>query len=256
MKKIIILLLLLCPIFLYAQQKIEVNPDYDKPDLSPLEAYKPCYFIAGDKDDQVKVNVSFKYNLLKHYTAGLFLGYSQYMAWALYESSSPFIDINYNPEVFIKSKYFLRVYGLDYIQIAIYEHMSNGKDREDNRSVERGYGELQWSKGNRLNIGFNVRGTWYYAQAKENKYYADMTKYYALKLFVSFSGEQVDENAKDEIYIKISGWNKGYQEYGFISRKLPYLNPRLYLQVYHGYLETLLTYDKKDTGIRAGIIFK
>ena len=226
----------------------------DTSTLSPMESYKGNYFIFGDLKDQVKVQVSYKYNLLQEYDTGLFLGYSQYMNWALYDKSSPFKDINYNPEVFLKSKYKLKDI-VDYIQLAPYEHMSNGRDGKESRGVDRTYLEAQWSMGQRLDYGVNAKGYFYYGQGSGNKHYASYTKYYEAKLFISY-GDVTQENSKDELYVKVAGWDKGYQEVGYISRKLPKINPRIYVQFFHGYCSSLLNYDKKDTAIRAGLLFK
>jgi len=222
--------------------------------LSPMELYKPSYFIFGDSKDQVKVQLSFKYALLKKYQSGLFMGYSQYMMWNLYDKSSPFYDINYNPEVFFKSKYFLAKY-LDYIQIAPYEHMSNGRDGEESRSIDRIYIELQSSVSGKVSFGVNLKGYCYYSTESNNKDYTKYSNYYTAKFFVSL-GDSLDENSKDELYIKIGGFKKGFIESGIISRKLWKLNPRLYFQVYHGYLSTMLDYNEKNTQIRIGVIFK
>lgn len=245
MKKLLTVIFIFISIFAYAE---------NKPNLSPMELYHENYFITGDKEDYAKFQVSAKFALLKHYESGLFLSYTQISFWDIWSASSPFRENNYSPSVFIKSEDFLSDY-LNYIQFGMYEHMSNGEDHADNRSIDRGYVETQWSYGTKLNIGINAKGLWYYGQAKENKEYASMSKYYTVKFFISF-GEQTEENAKDELYVKVSGWNKGYQEYGIISRKLPFMNPRLYVQVYHGYLESMINYNKCETKIRAGLIFK
>lgn len=222
--------------------------------LSPMELYKSNYFIFGDKQDQVKVQISFKYALLKKYESGIFLGYSQYMDWKLYNNSSPFYDINYNPEVFIKSKYFLNRY-LDYIKIAPYEHTSNGRDGEDSRSIDRTYIELQSSVSGKICFGANLKGFCYYSTEKNNEDYNKYSNYYTAKFFISI-GDTLDENSKDEIYIKVGGLEKGFIESGIISRKLWFMNPRFYLQFYHGYLENMIDYNEKNTAIRIGVIFK
>jgi phospholipase A1 len=238
-------LFILVPLFAFAE---------NKPDLSPMESYKGNSFLFGDMKDQVKVQVSFKYSIMQEYDTGIFLGYSQYMNWRLYSKSSPFADINYNPEVFVKSKYFIKDY-IDYVQWAPYEHMSNGRDDKESRGIDRTYIEGQWSKGNKLNVGVNLKGYLYYAQGSGNKKYASYTKYYEAKFFLSF-GEEFAEDSKDQLYVKVAGWDKGYQEVGVISRKLPKINPRLYLQFFNGYCSSLLDYDKKEQNIRIGLIFK
>jgi len=246
MRKIIfIALIILFSLTLYAE---------DKPDLSPMEAYKPIYWIFGNSEDQTRLDISFKYAILKHYDSGLFFGYSQYSRWELYKKSSPFKTSDYNPEVFFKSRYFIPNI-LDFIKVSPYEHMSNGRDGDDNRSLNRCYAESQISIGERINVGLNSKIFLYYTQAKENKDYSKYTRNYETKFFISI-GNELKETSKEELYIKVSGWNKGYQEYGFISRKLLFMNPRIYVQYFNGYCSSLLTYKEKEKALRIGIIFK
>lgn len=222
--------------------------------LSPVEMYKNNYILFGDKGDQVKAYTSFKYSLLKRYKSGLFLGYSQKLMWSLYERSSPFWDINYSPEVFIKSKYIFSDY-VDFIKFGLYEHNSNGRDGPESRSIDRGYVQSQWSMGNKVNFGVNLKGFYYYSMENKNSDYNRYSNYYEAKVFLSL-GETDDEDSKDEIYVKFGGLDKGFVEGGFISRKIWVMNPRLYVQAYHGYVESLLRYDERETRIRLGIIFK
>ena len=226
----------------------------NKSNLSPMELYKPIYWIFGSSNDQTKLNISFKYSITKQYRTGLFFGYSQLSKWNLYEPSAPFYDNNYNPEIFIKSKYFLNKY-IDYIQFAPYEHRSNGKNENDSRSLNRTYLQLQTSyriliSGKVVVHGINLKGFIYY---NEDEPYSEYDKHYEAKLFTSLG---VGENAKEEIYIKFSGFTKGYFETGFISRKFWFMNPRIYVQMFNGYNEIMLDYNKKETAVRIGITFK
>ena len=221
-------------------------------DTSPMETYKPSYFTFGDNEDQVKVQLSFKYSLLQEYDSGLFLGYSQYMFWRLYETSSPFEEINYNPEVFLTTKYFFKDH-IDYIKLGFYEHMSNGEGVGTSRAIDGSYIESQFSTGNKFNVGLNLKLFYYYHQ--ENIEYNKYSKYYKAKIFLSH-GKSLNEDSKIEIYTEFSGFNKGWIEAGFISQKIGKLNPRLFFQFRHGYLDRMIVWDEKDTTLRAGIIFK
>jgi len=154
----------------------------NKSNLSPMELYKPTYWIFGSSNDQTKLNISFKYSITKQYRTGLFFGYSQLSKWNLYEPSAPFYDNNYNPEIFIKSKYFLNKY-IDYIQFAPYEHRSNGKNENDSRSLNRTYLQLQTSyriliSGKVVVHGINLKGFIYY---NEDEPYSEYDKHFEAK---------------------------------------------------------------------------
>jgi hypothetical protein len=79
-----------------------VPPGGQKNEELSLSFYNPLYILFGNKDDQVKVQLSFKYDLFYGIinNLGLYLAYTQLMDWRLYDKSSPFRDINFNPEVF------------------------------------------------------------------------------------------------------------------------------------------------------------
>jgi len=244
MKILLTIWFILVSSFLYA----------DTPNLSPMETYKPIYWIFGDKENQSKLQLSFQYSILKKYESGLFFGYSQYSAWDLYDQSSPFRNHDFNPEIFLRSKYMLEGI-LDYIQIAPYEHMSNGRDGIDNRSLDRAYLQVQWSTGKRLNVGINAKGYIYYNQAKENKDYRVYTKQYWAKIFIT-GGEADYEHVRGELYFAISGGRKGFQEVGYISKKFPWMNNRLFIKFYNGYCSNLLEWQEKEKSVMAGIVFK
>src|SRR5690349_6212575 len=56
------------------------------------------YFISGRPD--TKVQFSFKMQVIRDWN--LFFGYTQVMFWDIPKESSPFTDVNYNPELFYR----------------------------------------------------------------------------------------------------------------------------------------------------------
>jgi len=249
MKKLLVFTLFFTFLFpLTAKEKL--------PDLSPLEMYKPIYFVTGSRSDQSKFQVSFKYSALKRYNYGIFIGYRQLSFWKIYDRSSPFGSTDYNPSVFLKSKYLPFIENwTDYVIISPYEHLSNGRDKEESRSINRFYIQTQRSTGNHIDYGVNIKVFGYYPLSKKNKDYNKYTNYYETKLFVTI-GDNLKENVKEELYIKFSGWKKGFIEGGLISRKLWKFNTRVYMQLYHGYLESTIKYNEKTTCLRIGMILK
>lgn len=252
---------------LLAQQ--EDSKDSSGNTAYPLSGYKPIYLIAGNNEDQVKVQISFKYDLFSPYKIGLFAAYSQYMFWDLYEASSPFREINFNPDLFLRfesKNNFLNdidLGGLDYFQLGLYEHMSNGKDEDNSRGWDRFYIQFQVSAFELFNIGFNLKYFFMYAIADENEAIQDHIGSFEAKFFIRY------KKNKEEIYARFGAGGgrhhfvlkEGWQEYGIMIRPF-FTRIRPYLQLFHGYGESMIDYDVKNTGafkgysIRLGIILE
>ena len=74
----------------------------DEPELDILTFHRSNYFIAGfSHETQVKFQFSFKYDLWPSTSRHtVYLAYSQKSLWDLYDTSQPFRESNYAPEVF------------------------------------------------------------------------------------------------------------------------------------------------------------
>jgi outer membrane phospholipase A len=96
-----------------------------------IQEHRPNYIIIGKPD--TRLQASFKY--LVSDKLHLYFAYSQYFHWDLFiKKSSPFRDVNYNPEIFhsIKSPWAIA----DHFDFG-YAHLSNGKDGAESRSLEK-----------------------------------------------------------------------------------------------------------------------
>lgn len=262
-----------------AEADLEMPKPVDEEKIStpPLTLYKPMYIVFGNMNDQVKGQFSFKYDILSGIVdySGLYGGYTQTMAWDLYEKSSPFIDVNFNPELFWKIDSKKNVFSnfdfkiVDYFQLGLCEHKSNGKNELTSRSWERSYAQVQLSYGATFNFGLNYK---YFAMYTKNldETNSDVQDYigsWEAMLFIKYKAFD-GKIGKGELYAKvgpgggINGYNfkKGWQEYGIIFPSfLP--NVRAYIQIFHGYGEFLFDYNVKNdtrhgTAIRIGLISK
>lgn len=86
-------------------------------EIDSFDLRSPNYFITGfgserstdepsllaGRSNQVKfrINVNFRLADWRSTRTGLFLGYSQLSFWNIYDPSSPFLDNNYRPELFV-----------------------------------------------------------------------------------------------------------------------------------------------------------
>lgn len=235
---------------------------------SPISAYNPSYFIIGP--DLAKIQISFKYDIFYPWNLGLFIGYSQKMFWEIYKLSDPFSDIDFNPELFFKfesKNNFLNNADLgfiDYFQLGLFEHKSNGEDGTNSRGYDRSYVQIQVSWGDFLNIGANIKYFYIYpSQIADNPSIQNYIGSFEWKVFLKLKGkpEKVDY---EELYAAFGtgggmngfDFSKGWQEYGFMVRTL-FSRIRPYIQVWHGYGESLLDYNR-DAGweYRIGLIFE
>lgn len=237
--------------------------------LSPVSAYNPVYFIAGDYQSEVKVQMSFKYSIFHPWKVGLYAGYNQLMFWDLYKNSNPFRQIDFNPELFWRfdsKNNFLGDVDLvfvDYFQLGLFDHKSNGDAGVDSRGFDRCYAQIQCSFGSFLNAGFNFKYFYIFpGRATENPDIQDYIGSFETKFFIKLKGEE-DNVDYEELYASfgagggINGGDisKGWQEYGLKIR--PVLSRvRPYIQYWTGYAESMLTYNKRSSALRIGLIFE
>jgi len=226
---------------------------------SNLEYYKPIYFIYGDKSDQCKVQLSFKYNLGTIVNNRVYFGYSQYIFWDAYEKSGPLREVNYNPEVF----YLInnpKPY-IDFIQLSFFEHISNGKGEDDTRGVNNIYGRIQTSTQTKVSLGLNLQ-TWYaYMDSAKNEDYLHYAGNNSIKVFLQLR-EKSDNyiTNKEEIYFKISTflWKEMKlctYEAGIKFRIVTgFIKPYFFINIKGGYYESLIDYNKQYRALRGGLI--
>jgi len=254
MKKLILCLFILFPINLLANV-------YD----SPMKIYKPNYFIAGDREDQVKFQVSAKYNLFYPSSIGWYVAYTQRAFWNLYNDSAPFWEFNHEPEIFFLFESNNNPFGwntgiLDHIQLSPIFHRSNGKDGLDSRSMNLYCGEVQVSIGQVYNTGLVLKGFNYYSTSSKNKDIDQYLGFGQAELFFQLKSKTVEFFDKEKIYIRGGGnfeSKKGWLESGLKVRLVTSkIQPFFYIQVFHGYGEAMVNYDKKDTAVRFGLIFE
>lgn len=236
---------------------------YAKEYESPMSIYHDNYFVIGDEQDQTKFQISAKYALFYPSKIGIFAGYTQKSLWKTYESSSPFYETNYEPEVFYILESKNNIFNdfdfglLDYFQVSPAYHCSNGKDGENSRGINLYYAQLQLSVGKHINFGNNIKVFNYYNKSSKNKDIADYKGYYENDVFLKIKSDNAFLLDKEELHIKFGGtkdkgWVCGEAQVRLITS---YFQPKLFVQIFYGYGEFLINYNKKDTAIRAGITF-
>lgn len=180
--------------------------------------------------------------------------YTQRSFWQTAKDSSPFRETNYEPEIFVQFPYkensVLKAYKISLL------HSSNGRNNEESRSWNRVYleGYFQFS-----NL-FLIPKIWYRIPEQkgdddnpniEDYYgYGDLTFLYAYKKhtfeLMLRNNLEFDEGNKGSAELN---WSFPLPE--FLSTK----NSYGLLQLYSGYGNNLIDYDKEIHKIGLGIVF-
>lgn len=250
MKRLILIIMLVC-VNAYAAE-------------SPFSINKENYFTAGYQD--IKFQVSAKYNLLYPFDTGLYLAYTELAFWDIFDYSAPFREYNHNPEIFWMADESGNIFNsdlsiIDYIKISPYEHKSNGRDGDNSRGIDRCYVEARASAGTLYNAGITAKGWYYYHKASENRDIDNYTGHWEAELFlkVTDGGTLGKDLPLYKFYVKGGvgdSFEHGWVEAGgMFSIGTAHIQPRLMVSVFHGYCESLIDYNKKTTGIRAGLVF-
>jgi phospholipase A1 len=119
----------------------------------PLTENEPVYFVAGTRGGaNARFQLSFKYRLFDRglgwggeqpWLTGFYLGYTQTSLWNLAGDSKPFRDTSYRPSLFWAWQRVDDKTWIDGVR-AGYEHESNGKDREQSRSIDIVFVRPEW----------------------------------------------------------------------------------------------------------------
>lgn len=234
-------------------------------DEPPLSANEPSYFVlGGDGHHGVdsRFQISFKYRPFAPEgsvaefapaLSSLYFAYTQTTLWDIGGHSSPFRDTTYRPSLYYLWAGKGGSIAPDEWRFGL-EHESNGQDGDDSRS---------------LNIAF-IRPSWYIDLANgkrltlQPKFYQYLEKANNpdIQHYRGYADWQLRYGREDGLIV--SGlYRQGTQ--GFASGQIDLSYPLshrifantgtfVYLQLFSGYGETLLDYNKSSgTQIRAGI---
>ncbi|WP_141048064.1 phospholipase A [Aliarcobacter cryaerophilus] len=181
------------------------------------------------------------------------IAYTQKSFWQTASSSAPFRETNYEPEIFIQipndDKY-LKLYKTSFL------HTSNGKGGDDSRSLNRLYLQTFFQFDN-LFVSPKI---WYkIPQNSKDDDMKDFYKYYGygdISFLYAYGKQTFELLLRDNLRLNSS--NKGAVEFNytfplpdFISSK----NSYGIFQVFHGYGQSLIDYDREVTNIGIGLTF-
>ncbi len=233
--------------------------------LANLSAYEPIYAVYGPgTNTDARLQLSFKYQLFGSHARqdggrsvldGLYFAYTQRMFWDLGAESSPFRNIDYQPELFYLSP---GVAVSDKAtlsgQIGV-RHESNGRSGDASRSVNGFYlapmAAFSLSGDTRLVVAPRL---WFYA--------GDLSDNPDIRRYRGNTGLVVEIGEEDGLRLSTSSRFNFSSGKGSVSADLSYPmrrilggGPDFYLfgQSFLGYGENLLDYNKHTTRFRIGV---
>ncbi|MGQ7947402.1 phospholipase A [Flavobacterium sp. WC2509] len=244
-----------------------------------LTPYKPIYILLGkyssNPNDQphsennspeyivpeglpydnieLKFQLSFKTKVIQSFlwnSADLWVAYTQKSFWQVYNQdlSRPFREINYEPEVILNFPVKFKVLGFNTRMVGIaFNHQSNGKSDPFSRSLNRfilhaGLERKNWTVYLRSWYGLSDNG-------EDNPDISDYTGRADLNVIYAKNGHVVSF---------IGGYNMNFNASPRGNAELSWSYPiknnlKAYLQVSHGYGESLIDYNHLQTTVGVGI---
>jgi len=234
-----------------SSQKLEPMPENE----AALSVSEPIYFVAGLRNGlNARFQFSFKYRIFDPESTPvqwmpalgkLHFGYTQTTFWDLSTNSKPFYDTSYRPTLFWQSKLDESATRPAYLRSG-YEHESNGKDGASSRSIDIFYVQpvvrKDFSGGDSLLFAPRFYG---YLDRTDNP---DIARY---RGYVDWIVRYGDERS----WVLFSRIRAGTAGYGgaLFDLSVPLRKPLfsrtggfLYFQLFNGYGESLLDYNKKS----------
>lgn len=221
----------------------------------------PVNYNFNKLDDRKQIETSFQISIEKPISYNFFgldesisAAYTQKSFWQTSKDSSPFRETNYEPEIFVQFAYkdseIFKAYKISLL------HSSNGKNEEESRSWNRVYLEGYFQ----LSSLFLVPRIWYkIPEDSANDDNPDIEDYYGkgdLSLLYAYKKHTFELMLRNNL--KFNSENKGAAELNwafplpeFLSTK----NSYGLVQVFSGYGNNLIDYDKEINKIGFGIAF-
>lgn len=233
-----------------------------------VKAYRANYLLPvtydfqnheGRKNTETKFQISFKKELTNNLLGlneKLFLAYTQTSWWQTTAASAPFRETNYEPEVFIQFPYPYEKTALKEYKIGLV-HQSNGQDELDSRSWNRLYlsGLFQYE-----GIFFTPR-IWYRLSEdkKEDITQANGDDNPDIHNYLGYGDLRIAYPYKKSLFSILIRNNLKFEKENHGAVQLDWTFPLFgtkdaygYLQIFSGYGESLIDYNKRSDRIGLG----
>ena len=225
--------------------------------------YKHNYFISGipvhtgisKRTADAKYQISFR-QLLTRQTlpldSYLFLTYTQKAFWNLYEFSSPFEEINFNPGIQLGKPVYDRrdkLIGMAFLKA---EHHSNGRDSIYSRSWN--HISLSFHASLLKNTTLALEAWFPFRYKKDNPDLMEYIGYGEINVLHEIRPDKISA----ELMVR-KGWNwdwKGAIRLRFLYRPFELRSLYLMAEWYNGYAESLISYSDFKSMIRLGFVLR
>ncbi len=221
------------------------NPDNVVPEPLPLS------------DTELKFQISFKTMALKNIFGqkiggDIWIGYSQTSRWQVYNKSQsrPFRETNYEPEVILIVPTPYKIFGINGVFAGIgYNHQSNGSSNPLSRSWHRIIMQFGWETND---LSIVLRPWWRLYEKPELDNNPGIENYIGRgDLMVAYEEGRHDISLIGRHSMRFGDDNHGSLQMDYAFRIYEYL--KLHLQVFHGYGESLIDYNHKQTIVGIGV---
>ncbi|SHE82836.1 phospholipase A [Dysgonomonas macrotermitis] len=229
-------------------------------DTPSFGIYKDNYIVLGSdllrNPDRNNSDAKFQISVMQRLTNSilpfktyLFLTYTQLAIWDVFKESFPFRDLNFNPTVGLGKPLIHNNRYLGDISFQL-EHESNGKDSIASRS----WNKISFSGQFKINRHWSYFGkVWIpFVDGENNK---DLVHYKGWGTFA------VSYNQRDKYNVSLvvnprSGFMNANITLNCSYRIFSDENQYLFFELYNGYGENLLDYDKFHQRFRLGFVIK
>ena len=221
------------------------NPDNVVPEPLPLD------------DTELKFQISFKTMALRNIFGNkiggdVWIGYSQTSRWQIYnvDQSRPFRETNYEPEIMLLVPTPYKIFGLNGVFAGIgFNHQSNGRSNPLSRSWNRVIMQFGWET---KDFSIIFRPWWRLQEEPVEDNNPGIENYVGRgDLMVAYEKGRHDISLIGRHSMRFGDDNRGSLQMDYAFRIYDFL--KLHLQVFHGYGESLIDYNHKQTTVGIGV---
>ncbi|MDX8391689.1 MAG: phospholipase A [Mariprofundaceae bacterium] len=206
--------------------------------------------------NEVKFQISFQGYLNPDSDIKLGLAYTQQSYWQVFNTplSAPFREHNFEPEVFVRWQGGEYIADTETFYRIGFDHQSNGRSNPFSRSWNRVYGEVKLDATDERWVGA-LRGWFRVPEKKAHDDNRDITRFYG---FWQFDGRySIDGKGKHKVHLMLRdnlrvNDNKGAVQVDWSWRAFGDFS--VYTQVFYGYGENLIEYNRLNTRFGLGIL--
>lgn len=245
--------------------------------LQTLEPYEPIFVVntwfldgegkeQGYLDQELLLSFSFKREIFWR----LYFAYSHKAFWQIYdhENSRPFREHNYNPELFLAWRYAFR---FDHLRLGLIEHESNGeKLRYDENGRPVNYSRT-WNRVylygdrtvfNKINLGAKLWLVTDSDDPEDGSYIVDNSDIQQYMGHAELYAELGPFPGTISVMLR-KGWKDSTETIRINSRfpihkltGLPDEGLDLFIQLFTGYGDSLIDYDRPINRLSIGVAFR